>query len=79
MIDQKHNTKLQQIKFLFGNHRVSITNEYTYLGLKLTPNANFSIASQQLSEKATNAFGKYANTSTFMIYHPKLLPKSLMP
>ena len=58
MIFQKHNTKLQQLKFLFGNHPVSITNEYTYLGLKLTPNAKFSIANQHLSEKATNALCK---------------------
>jgi hypothetical protein len=30
----------------------SMTNEYTYLGLKLTPNTKFDIASQKLSEKA---------------------------
>jgi hypothetical protein len=28
-----------------------MTNEYTYLSLKLTPNTKFDIASQQLSEK----------------------------
>ena len=35
-----------------------MTNEYTYLGLKLTPNTKFDIASQQLSEKAIHALYK---------------------
>ena len=45
-----------QIKkcFLFRCRKenpISMTNEYTYLSLKLTPNTKFDIASQQLSEK----------------------------
>jgi hypothetical protein len=39
MILQKHNSKLQTFDFLLGDKRIDITNEYTYLGLKLTPPA----------------------------------------
>ena len=50
---QKHNSKKSQnINFLLGNSSVDITNEYTYLGVKQTSNVKFSIAQQQLSEKA---------------------------
>ena len=78
MIFQKHNTKRQQLKFLFGNHPVSITKEYTYLCLKLTPNAKFSIANQQLSEKATNALCKIRKYLNIHELSPKTAPKSLM-
>jgi hypothetical protein len=40
MILQKHNSKLQTLDFFLGDKRIDITNEYTYLGLKLTPNTN---------------------------------------
>ena len=39
MILQKHNSKLQTFDFFLGDKRIDITNEYTYLGLKLTPSA----------------------------------------
>ena len=59
MILQKHNSKKSQnLNFLLGNSSVDITNEYTYLGVKLTSNAKFSIAQQQLSEKAMDALYK---------------------
>ena len=68
MIFQKHNSKLQNVDFLLGNERVSITNEYTYLGLKLTPNAKFSLTTQQLSEKATNALYKIRKHLDFHVF-----------
>jgi hypothetical protein len=52
MILQRHNYKLQTLQFFWGDERIDITNEYTYLGLKLTPNTKYSVATQQLSEKA---------------------------
>jgi hypothetical protein len=55
MILQKHNSKLQSLDFFLGDKRIDITNEYAYLGLKLTPNTKFSVATQQLSEKAMHA------------------------
>ena len=71
MIFQKHNSKLQNINFFLGSERIGITNEYTYLGLKLTPNAKFSIATQQLSEKATNALYKIRKHLDFHVLSPK--------
>ena len=50
IILQKHYSKLQTLDFFFGDKSIDITNEYTYLGLELTPNTKFSVATQQLSE-----------------------------
>jgi hypothetical protein len=58
MILQKHNSKLPKLDFFLGDKRIDITNEYTYLGLKLTPNTKFTAATQQLSEKALHALFK---------------------
>jgi hypothetical protein len=38
MILQKHNSKLQSLDFFLGDKHIDITNEYTYLSLKLTLN-----------------------------------------
>jgi hypothetical protein len=42
MIFQKHNSKKQNLNlnFTIGNKPVDITNEYTYLGLKITQMPN---------------------------------------
>jgi hypothetical protein len=51
MILQKHNSKPQTLDFFLGDKRIDITNEYTYLGLKLTPNTNWKIINIENIEK----------------------------
>jgi hypothetical protein len=67
MIFQKHNSKKQNLNlnFTIGNKPVDITNEYTYLGLKITPNAKFSVATKHLSEKAMHALYKIRKNVDF--------------
>ena len=49
MILQKHKSKVQNLNLFIGHNPVSITNEYTYLGFKLTRiNTTFTVANQQL-------------------------------
>ena len=74
MIFQKHNSKLQKLDFFLGDKLIEITNEYTYLGLKITPNAKFSVAAQQLSEKAMHALFKIRKHVDFH----KLTPRGAM-
>ena len=77
MIFQKYNSKknLKNINFTLGNSSVDITNEYTYLGIKLTPNAKFSITHQQLSEKAMHALYKIRRHLDFHALKPKIAIK----
>jgi hypothetical protein len=65
MILQKHKSKVQNLNLFIGNNPVSITNEYTYLGLKLTPNTTFTVANQQLSDKAKHALYKIRKNIDF--------------
>jgi hypothetical protein len=67
MIFQKHNSKKQNqnLNFTIGNKPGDITNEYTYLGLKITPNAKFSVATKHLSEKAMHALYKIRKNVDF--------------
>ena len=67
MIFQKHNSKKQNLNlnFTIGNKPVDITNEYTYLGLKITPNAKFSVATKHLTEKAMHALYKIRKNVDF--------------
>ena len=51
MIMQKHNSKTKKSEFFLGDKNIDMTNEYTYLGLKMTPNNKFCLATKQLSEK----------------------------
>jgi hypothetical protein len=45
MILQKHKSKVQNLNLFIGHNPVSITNEYTYLGFKLTRrNTTFTVA-----------------------------------
>ncbi|CAB4003282.1 Hypothetical predicted protein, partial [Paramuricea clavata] len=71
MILQKH--KLQSLDFFLGDKRIDITNKYTYLGL--TPNTKFSVATQQLSEKAMHALFKIRKNLDFQKLTPKLAIK----
>ena len=72
---QKHNSKLQNTNFFLGNQRIDITSEYTYLGLKLTQNTKFNVATQQLSEKAMHALFKIRKQLDFPHLCPKLAMK----
>ncbi len=75
MILQKHKSKRKNIQFHIGKNPISITDEYTYLGLKLTPNTKFDIARQQLSEKAMHAMYKIRKQIDFHQLPPKLARK----
>jgi hypothetical protein len=75
MILQKHKSKPKIIQFNIGKKPISMTNEYTYLGLKLTPNTKFDIASQQLSEKAIHALYKIRKQIDLHQLPPKLACK----
>ena len=75
MILQKHKSKQKNIQFHIGKNPISTTDEYTYLGLKLTPNTKFDIASQQLSEKAMHAMYKIRKQIDFHQLPPKLACK----
>lgn len=55
-----------------GNNPIPITDEYTYLGIKLTPNTKFNNACQQLSEKAIHALYKIRKQIDFHNLPPKL-------
>jgi hypothetical protein len=75
MIMQKHKSKPKNIQFHIGENPIPITDEYTYLGLKLTPNTKFDTASQQLSEKAIHAMYKIRKQIDFHQLPPKLACK----
>jgi hypothetical protein len=72
MILQKHKSKPKNIKFSMGNNPIPITDEYTYLGEKLTPNTKFNNACQQLSEKVIHALYKIRKQIDFHNLPPKL-------
>ena len=55
MIFQKPMSKQQTPKFLFANKILQVTQDYNYLGLKLTTNGEFTIAMKQLADKAKHA------------------------
>jgi hypothetical protein len=55
MIFQKPMSKQQTPKFLFANKILQVTQDYNYLGLKLTTNGKFTIAMKQLADKAKHA------------------------
>ena len=43
-IFQKCNKKPRNLQFFYQQHLVDIVQEYTYLGIKITPNGCFTIA-----------------------------------
>ena len=68
MIFQNKTRKLQNQNFYLDDRLVETTQEYTYLGVKLTSTGNFTAAKKQLSEKGLYAlFGirKYSNINRF--------------
>lgn len=75
MIFQKTTSKLQTPTFSLGNRMINVTQEYTYLGLKLTPNGKFTLALQQLAEKAVHAMYKIRRHLNFNSLSPKIAIK----
>ena len=72
MILQKHKSNPKNMKFNIGNNQIFMTDEYTYLGINLTPNTNFQSACQQLSEKARHALYKIRKKLDFHKLPPNL-------
>ena len=56
MIFQKRPKKSIDIKFNIGSESIEIVQEYSYLGTRLTPTGNFTLALEHLKEKALYAF-----------------------
>ena len=56
MIFQKRPRKSVDINFNVGTEPIEIVQEYTYLGTRLTPTGNFTLAVEHLKEKALHAF-----------------------
>ena len=52
MIFQKRPRKSVDINFNIGTEPIEIVQEYTYLGTRLTPTGNFTLAVEHLKEKA---------------------------
>ena len=69
MIFRKKAKKSENKEFHLNGHFLESSQEYTFLGIKFTPSGNFSIAQEQLREKAMHAFHgirKYVNINTFL-------------
>ena len=57
MIFNKRGIKLNdRFEFYLGGDRLEITDEYQYLGIKLKPSCSFSLAVQELNDKASRAW-----------------------
>ena len=56
MIFQKSPKQSTDIKFNIGSESIEIVQEYTYLGTRLTPTGNFTLALEHLNEKALHTF-----------------------
>ena len=55
MIFEKNKTRKAELIFTVGNEKISVEQEYCYLGIKLNNNGNFSLVIKQLSEKSRHA------------------------
>ena len=67
MIFQKKVRKPRNAMFFLNGHPIESTQEYTYLGVKLSPTGNFTITHEQLRDKAMHSFfgiSKYTDIST---------------
>ena len=56
MIFQKRPRKSVDTNFKIGTKIIEIVQEYTYLGTRLTPTGNFTLAQEHLKEKALHTF-----------------------
>ncbi|CAB3997093.1 Hypothetical predicted protein [Paramuricea clavata] len=75
MIFQKPMSKQQTPQFLFANKILQVTQDYNYLGLKLTTNGKFTIAMKQLADKAKHAMFSTKKKVDFHSLNPKLAIK----
>ena len=64
MIFQKRPRKSTDINFNIGTESIEIAQEYTYLGTRLTPTGNFTLALEHLKEKAMHVFTSIRKHST---------------
>ena len=61
---------LKSLHFYYQNQLIEIVQEYTYLGIKLTPNGNFTMAQKSLCvRKLCEPFSKFENTPIYRSYH----------
>ena len=70
MIFQKRARKCTDINFNVGTESIEIVQEYTYLGTRLTPTGNFTLALEHLKEKAMHAFSSIRKPSTLNRLRP---------
>ena len=70
MIFQKRPKKSIDIKFNIGSESTEIAKEYTYLGTRLTPTGNFTLALEHLKEKALHAFSSIWKQKIARDFHP---------
>ena len=56
MIFQKRPRKSADTNFKMGTEPIEIVQQYTYLGTRLTPTGNFTLAQEHLKEKALHDF-----------------------
>ena len=66
MIFQKRPRKSVDTNFKIGTEIIEIVQEYTYLGTRLTPTGNFTLAQEHLKEKALHAFSSIRNMHFFI-------------
>ena len=83
IIFQKRPKKPFDIKFNIGSESIEIVQEYTYLGTRLTPTGNFTLALEHFKEKALHAFSsiwkqtifdKLNPNTTFQIFATMIFP-----
>ena len=55
MTFQKKSRRNTQTQIMFNGNKLENTNEYTYLGIKMTSSGNFTVAQEMLKEKAIHA------------------------
>ena len=70
MIFQKRTRKSTDNNFNIGTESIEIVQEYTYLGTRLTPTGNFTLALEHLTEKAMHAFSSIRKHSTLNRLRP---------
>jgi hypothetical protein len=75
MIFQKSTKKQHVSDFFIGNKPIEKTQEYTYLGLKLSSNGSFTQAIKTLADKGTQAPFLIKKKANFSNLKPKLAIK----
>ena len=68
MIFQKRPRKSVDTTFKIGIEIIEIVQEYTYLGTRLTPTGNFTLAQEHLKEKALHYY--YSSSKDDVVFKP---------